>query len=147
MSRTVLGIIKRAGSREQPCAFKRACEKARASFRCESVATAEGGIAYLSGAREYAQRRRYPLPALVVLDWDLEDNGGLQALHWIRSQPTLRYLPVVVMSESKSQLEMKRAYDRGASSYLLKPRRSSGLVELIKMIDRYWLTLNQTPVP
>lgn len=147
MSRTVLGIVKLAGSPEQPCAFKRACDKARVSFKCESVSTPERGIAYLSGSGEYADRRRHPVPALVVLDWELADNGGVQALHWIRSQPALRYLPVVVVSGSKSQLEMKRAYDRGASSYLLKPRSLAGLVELMKMIDRYWLTLNQTPGP
>ena len=147
MSRTVLGIVKLDGSPEKPCAFKRACGKARVSFRCESVSTAEQGLAYLSGAGEYADRRRHPMPALVVLDWDLEAKSGPQALHWIRSQPALRYLPVVVVSESKSQLEMKRAYDRGASSYLLKPRSFAGLVELIKVIDHYWLTLNQTPGP
>ena len=99
MNRTVLGIVKLPGSSEQPCAFKRACDKARVSFKCESVSTPELGIAYLSGAGEYADRRRHPVPALVVLDWDLEDNGGLQALLWIRSQPALRYLPVVVVSE------------------------------------------------
>ena len=87
------------------------------------------------------------MPALVILDGNLDDDGGLQALLWIRSQPALRYLPVVMVSESKSQLEMKRAYDRGASSYLLKPPSFAGLVELIKVIDRYWLTLNQIPAP
>jgi CheY-like chemotaxis protein len=147
MTRTVLGIVKVEGSRDDPGAFKRACEKAQASFKCESVASVEEVIAYLSGTARYADRRRYPMPALVVLDWDLEANGGLQVLVWIRSQPALRYLPVVVLSVSKSQTEMKRAYDRGASSYLLKPRTSDGLIELIKMIDRYWLTLNQTPGP
>src|SRR5689334_5978684 len=107
MDRTVLGIVKLDGAPEKPWAFKRACKKARVSFRCESVATAEQGRAYLRGAGEHADRRRHPMPALVVLDWDLEANGGPQALHWIRSQPALRYLPVVVVSESKSQLEMK----------------------------------------
>jgi len=147
MSRTVLGIVKLSGSPEQPCAFKRACDKARVRFKCESVPSLEQGIAYLRGVGEYADRRRHPVPALVVLDGNLDEDGGLQALLWIRSQPAFRYLPVVVVSESKSQLEMKRAYDRGASSYLLKPRSFAGLVELIKVIDRYWLTLNQTPAP
>lgn len=147
MSRTVLGIVKLAGLSDEPGAFKHACEKARVSFKCESAPSPEEAIAYLSGTGRYADRRRHPMPALVVLDWDLEANGGLQVLMWIRSQPPLRYLPVVVLSASKSQTDMKRAYDRGASSYLLKPQTFDGLIELIKMIDRYWLTLNQTPGP
>ena len=54
-------------------------------------------------------------------------------------------LPVVAISQSKSQMDMKQAYDMGASSYLLKPGSFAGLVELVKIIDRFWLTLNQVP--
>jgi CheY-like chemotaxis protein len=147
MSRTLLGIVKLGGTPEEPCVFKQACDKAGVSFRCESVSSAEDGISYLNGSGPYADRRRYPMASLIVLDWDLPDNGSLQALCWIRSRPTLRYLPVVVLSDSKNQASMKRAYDRGASSYLLKPQTFDGLVELIRMIDRYWLALNQTPGP
>ena len=59
-SRTVLGIVKLVGSRKQSCAFKRACDKARVSFKCEAVSSLQQGIAYLSGAGEYSDRRRYP---------------------------------------------------------------------------------------
>jgi len=147
MNRTLLGIVKLGESPDEPCVFKQACDKARVSFRCESVSSAEEGISYLKGNGPYADRRRSPMPSLIVLDWDLPENGGLQALCWIRSRPALRYLPVVVLSGSKNQASMKRAYDRGASSYLLKPQSFDELVELIRMIDRYWLALNQTPGP
>jgi CheY-like chemotaxis protein len=147
MNRTLLGIVKLGESPEAPCVFKRACDRARVSFKCESVSSAQEGISYLSGTAPYANRRRYPMPSLIVLDWDLPESGGLQALSWIRSRPALRYLPVVVLSDSKSQPSMKRAYDRGASSYLLKPKSFEDLVELIRMIDRYWLALNKTPGP
>jgi CheY-like chemotaxis protein len=147
MSRTLLGIVKLGESSEAPCVFKQACDTAQVSFKCESVSSVEEGISYLSGTGAYADRRRYPMPSLMVLDWDLPESGGLQALSWIRSRPNLRYLPVVVLSHSKNQASMKRAYDRGASSYLLKPQTFEGLVEVIRLIDRYWLTLNQTPGP
>jgi DNA-binding response OmpR family regulator len=147
MSRTLLGIVKLGESPDKPCVFKQACDRAQVSFKCESVSSADEGISYLNASGPYADRRRYPLPSLIVLDWDLPENGGLQALTWLRSRPTLRYLPVVVLSDSKNQASMKRAYDRGASSYLLKPQSFEGLVDLIRMIDRYWLTLNQTPGP
>jgi DNA-binding NarL/FixJ family response regulator len=147
MAATVLGIVKLEGQPARPCAFKRACDKARVSFQCESVQSAEEAIKYLSGSGAYRNRRRYPMPSLVVVDLDLEERAGLKVLTWIRSQAALRYLPVVVLSESKSQSAMKRAYDLRATSYLLKPRSFDELVRLIKSIDRYWLTLNQTPAP
>lgn len=146
MSRTVLGIIKLAGT-EDPCVFKQACDRAGVSFKCESVASVDEGIAWLSGTGMYRDRNRYPIPALVVLDWDLDQNGGPKGLKWMRKEEPLKYLPVVVLSASKSQVDMKRAYDGGASSYLLKPESFDQLVELVRIIDRYWLTLNQTPGP
>ena len=85
------------------------------------------------------------MPALVILDLDLEDSGGYELLSWIRREPRLKSLPVVVLSESKSQMDMRRAYDLGASSFLSKPGSFAQLVELVKVIDLFWLTLNQTP--
>jgi CheY-like chemotaxis protein len=146
MSRTVLGIL-RAGQPDEPCVLKRACEQARVTFRCESVNSAGEGVRYLSGTGQYGNRDRHPMPALVVLDLDLEGDEGYRSLSWIRAQPRVRYLPIVALSESKSQTDMRRAYDLGASSYLLKPVSFAGLVELVKLIDRFWLTLNQTPGP
>ncbi len=140
MAATVLGIVKLA----RQGVFKRACEKARVSFQCKSVQSAEEAIEYLTGSGPYRNRKRHPMPSLVVVDLDLD---GLKVLSWIRSQATFHYLPVVVLSDSKSQSAMKRAYDLGAISYLLKPRSFDGLVRLVKLIDRYWLTLNQTPAP
>lgn len=144
MSRTVLGIL-RAGQPDEPCVLKRACERARVTFRCESVNSAEEAARYLTGRGEYGNRARHPMPALVMVDLDLAEEGGQRALSWIRSQPRWQYLPVVALSRSKSQTDMRRAYDLGANSYLVKPVSFAGLVELVKMIDRFWLTLNQTP--
>jgi DNA-binding response OmpR family regulator len=147
MAATVLGIVRLERQPRRPRAFKRACEKARVSFQCESVQSAEEAIKYLTGSGPYRNRKRHPMPSLVVVDLDLDDRAGLKVLSWIRSQAAFRYLPVVVLSDSKSQSAMKRAYDLRATSYLLKPRNFDGLVQLIKLIDRYWLTLNQTPAP
>jgi len=145
MSRTVLGILRAASQPDEPCVLKRACERARVTFRCESVNSADEAVRYLSGTGDYGNRERHPMPALVIVDLDLDRSEGYEALSWIRHHARLRYLPVVAISQSKSQMDMKQAYDLGASSYLLKPVSFSGLVELVKMIDRFWLTLNQVP--
>lgn len=144
MSRTVLGIL-RAVQPDQPCVLKRACERARVTFQCQSVNSAEEGVRYLEGTGEYGDRARHPMPALVMVDLDLAEGEGQRALLWIRGQPRLKCLPVVVLGRSKSQMDMRRAYDLGANSYLVKPVSVAGLVELVKMIDRFWLTLNQAP--
>ena len=145
MSRTVLGILGAPSQPDEPCVLKRACERAKVPFRCASVNSAGEAVSYLSGTGEYGNRERHPMPALVMVDLDLNWNEGYEALSWIRHHARLRYLPVVAISRSKSQMDMKRAYDLGASSYLLKPVSFAGLVELVKLIDRFWLMLNQVP--
>ena len=147
MSRTVLGILKAGGQPDDPCILKRACEQARVTFRCESVKSSDEAVRYLTGAEPYGNRSRYPMPALVMLDLELDGNEGYRMLSWIRHEPRLRYLPVVVLSQSKSQMNMRRAYDSGASSYVLAPANFAGMGELVKLIDRFWLTLNHTPRP
>jgi DNA-binding response OmpR family regulator len=145
MSRTVLGILSAAGQPEEPCILRRACEQARVAFQCESVTSAGEGVRYLDGRGPYGNRHRYPMPALVILDLALQDGGGYEVLSWIRREPRLQSLPVVVVSKSKSQMDMRRAYDLGASSYMPKPEGFAELVKLVKLIDRFWLTLNQAP--
>ena len=86
------------------------------------------------------------MPALVIADLDLDRSEGYEVLSWIRHHARLQYLPVVAISRSKSQMDMKRAHDLGASSYLLKPVSFAGLVGLVKVVERLWLTLNQIPV-
>jgi CheY-like chemotaxis protein len=145
MSRTVLGILRAASQPDEPCVLKRACERTKVTFRCESVNSADEAVRYLSGPGDYGNRERHPMLALVIVDLDLDWSEGYKALSWIRRHARLRYLPVVAISRSKGQMDMKRAYDLGASSYLLKPVSFAGLVELVKLIDRFWLTLNQVP--
>lgn len=143
MSRTVLGILRTTGQPDEPCILRRACERAKVPFRCQSVYSAGEAVRYLSGTGAYGNRERHPMPALVMVDLDW--NEGYEALSWIRHHARLRSLPVVAISRSKSQMDMKRAYDLGASSYLLKPVSFAGLVELVRLIDRFWLMLNQVP--
>ena len=143
MAQTVLGIVTFDWQSGESCSFRKACESAGVTFQCQSVDSTDEGTRYLRGTGPYANRTRFPIPALLVLDLDLENS--LDLLARLRSQPSMRYTPVVVLSSSKTQTAMRRAYDKGASSYLVKPADFASLVELVKVIERYWLTLNQVP--
>lgn len=105
----------------------------------------EEAIAYLAGEGNYADRERHPLPNLVLLDLKLPKKSGLEVLHWLRQQPVLQRLPVVVLTSSREHSDVNRAYELGANSYLVKPVRSQDLVEMIKTLDVYWLWMNEKP--
>jgi CheY-like chemotaxis protein len=103
----------------------------------------EQAVAYLSGRCFYKDRSRYPLPSLVILDIHLPRRSGFDVLAWIRKQPELRRLPVVMLSGSAERSSIDRAYQLGVNSYLVKPTTFDGLVELVRGLGAYWSGLNQ----
>jgi CheY-like chemotaxis protein len=105
-------------------------------------------IHYLGGTDEYSDRAQFPLPCLVLLDLKLPHVMGLDVLKWIREQPELRTVIVVVFTASKLPPDISKAYFLGANSYMVKPSEPDGLVETVKLIKEYWLDLNQlAPTP
>ncbi len=109
------------------------------------VTDGEDAIQYLAGRGAYADRTRYPLPSLVLLDLKLPKRSGLEVLEFIRSEPALRQTPVIVLTSSQESSDVRRAYALGANSYLVKPVGFDGLVDMVKAIGMYWVILNQGP--
>ena len=125
--------------------FKHACGAASLPFVVESVNDGELAVSYLSGSSNYADRTRYPLPALVLLDLKMPRRTGFEVLDWIRAQPTLKRLPVIVLTSSKHEADINWTYEHGANSYLVKPVGFDALVQMAKAIESYWLTINERP--
>jgi CheY-like chemotaxis protein len=124
--------------------IQRAFAKANLVNPLKIVRDGEAAIAYLSGTGEFADRQRYPLPSLVLLDLKLPRKSGLEVLDWIRGEPSLRVLPVVILTSSDEARDVERAYALGVNSYLLKPVRFEDLLEMVKSIGMYWLILNKS---
>ena len=70
---------------------------------------------------------------------------GREALREIKADPSLRRIPVVVMTTSKAEEDIYRTYDLGVSSYVTKPVTFEGLVEVMKALGRYWLEIVELP--
>jgi CheY-like chemotaxis protein len=102
-------------------------------------------IDYLSGMGKFAERARYPLPCLVLLDLKMPGMTGMEVLEWIRAQPELRLLPVIVFSSSAQKHEIDQAYHLGANSFVVKPSCVEARNELAKLIKGFWLSYNEPP--
>ncbi|HWD91907.1 MAG TPA: response regulator [Verrucomicrobiae bacterium] len=111
-----------------------ACAKADVDFELQNIEDGNEVIEYLSGSGKYADRARYRLPELVLLDMKMPRATGLEVLKWIRGHSRLKHLPVIVLSGSELREDMHRAYADGANSYLVKPPNFQSLVELVKNI-------------
>ncbi|MEB3281577.1 MAG: response regulator [Lyngbya sp.] len=124
---------------------QRAFRQANLKNPIRIVKDGEQAISYLKGDDEYANRDLYFLPTLILLDLKLPRFSGLEVLEWIRGQPHLRRIPVVILTSSRETVDVNRAYEIGANSYLVKPVRFEELTKMMEIIDAYWLKLNQYP--
>ncbi len=100
---------------------------------------------YLSGNGEYADRERFPLPCLTLLDLKLPRVMGLEVLKWMREQPALKTLIVIILTSSRLGPDIERAYQLGANAYLVKPSSPPELREIATGIKQFWLSLNHGP--
>lgn len=125
--------------------LQRAFRKANAQIAIQAVTDGDKAVAYLNGADEYADREKYPLPTVALLDLKMPRKSGLEVLQWIRSEPKLRRLVVIVFTSSKHDEDVNKAYDIGANSYLVKPVGFDMLVDVAKMIQQYWVNTNERP--
>ncbi|MGV3771516.1 MAG: response regulator [Verrucomicrobiales bacterium] len=105
----------------------------------------EQAVSYLSGAGKYVNRQEYPLPTLVLLDLNMPKKSGFEVLEWIRQQPVLKRLPIVVLSSATQRPQINRAYELGANAYMAKITKFDDFVERIKILHRYWLQCTEKP--
>lgn len=102
-------------------------------------------IEYLKGEGAFTNRKKFPFPALLLLDLKMPRLSGFDVLSWIRQQPGLKRLVVIVLTHSNETPDIDRAHDLGANSYLVKPSNFNSFVDMVKSLKSYWLTLSEKP--
>lgn len=87
-----------------------------------------------------------PTPTVVLLDLKLPRVDGLEVLRQFKSHPTLRVVPVVVLTTSAEHADVKQAYELGANSYIVKPVEFEKFMDVSEKLDLYWTVVNHPPV-
>ena len=100
---------------------------------------------YLFGEGPYADRERYPMPDIVLLDLKMPGIDGHEVLKRIKGAERLKRLPVIILTSSADEGDRAMSYDSGANSYLVKPVSFDAFLEVVKKVSEYWLTLNMEP--
>jgi two-component system response regulator len=125
--------------------IRRAFEKTAAAKRVEVVRDGAEALQYLQGEPPYVDRERYPLPHLVLLDLKMPRVDGFEVLEAVKRDERTRPIPVVVLTSSSEGSDIKRCYDLGANSYLVKPVSFERLAGVVAEVGKYWLALNALP--
>lgn len=85
------------------------------------------------------------LPSVILLDLNLPRVHGLDVLQQLKDHPRFRRIPVVILTSSREDSDLKSAYDLGVSSYIEKPVSFSKFIEVAERIELYWCVLNERP--
>jgi CheY-like chemotaxis protein len=125
--------------------LERALRKAGERFRMIRVTNGEELITYLKGEEPYADRRLHPLPQVLLLDLKMPVKDGFDVLAWLRDCQGDSRTPAVVFSSSTLRKDVERAYELGASSYVVKSTAPDRLERMVEALYEWWAVFNALP--
>jgi CheY-like chemotaxis protein len=102
---------------------------------------------YLAGEGPYADRKRYPFPTLLLLDLKMPRINGFEVLAWLQKRPEFDELPIVVLSNSDLEEDLRKTKELGADDYRVKPLETDNLVKMLLELHTRWLDGHSKPAP
>ena len=121
-----------------------AFKKANYDGSLQEVRNGEEAIAYLKGEGPFRNRNKFPLPTIMVLDLNMPKKDGFDLMAWVRAQPVLKRLAIVILTASMRNEDVERAFDLGANSFLVKPSNLEALEAMVQCLCD-WIQINQFP--
>ena len=105
----------------------------------------EEAISYLKGDGKYSNRDEFPLPDIFLLDLKMPRVNGFEVLKWVRAQPSLSALRILVLTSSDEIRDVNEAYQLGANSFLVKPLDFEDFTHLSRLIADFWFKASRAP--
>ena len=124
---------------------KKALKEAKLVNRLHVVRDGQEALDFLQHQGQYQDSATSPKPGLILLDINLPKLNGIEVLAYIKQDPGLKRIPVVMLTMSKREEDMVKSYDKGCNSFIQKPVEFERFVELVKEIGLYWGLLNLIP--
>ena len=111
------------------------------------VRDGEEAVEYLEGKGQYGDRHKFPFPNVIITDVKMPRRNGMEVVEWVRHHPKCSIIPIVMLSGSRIENDVVKAYKLGANSYFTKPTTLDELTELIRLAFDYWIRCEQPPKP
>ena len=124
--------------------MRAAFKRAKCNTPLQEVRNGEEALAYLKGEGTYSDRSKFPLPTIMLLDLNMPKMNGFDVLAWVRAQPVLKRLAIIILTASMRAEDVERAFDLGATSFLVKPSTLEALSSMMRCLCD-WIQINQFP--
>jgi chemotaxis family two-component system response regulator Rcp1 len=119
-----------------------ALKEGKVFHQLEVVADGESALDYLQALPPYGSHKR---PDLILLDLNLPRKDGREVLREIKSTPEWRSIPVIVLTTSEAEDDLKKCYDLHANCYIVKPVDINHFIEVIQGIENFWFKIAKLP--
>lgn len=113
--------------------------------KLQFIENGEQLLDYLYNRGEFADVSLFPLPGLILLDLNMPKKDGREVLNEIKQDSRLKSIPVVILTSSKAEEDIARSYHLGVNSFITKPVSFEGLVDVMKIINKYWFEIVEIP--
>ncbi|MHB1686014.1 MAG: response regulator [Ignavibacteriaceae bacterium] len=123
----------------------RALKQNNISNKIFHVKDGSEAIDFLFAKGNYQERNMTTIPKVILLDLKLPKISGLEVLQILKSDELTKNIPVVVLTSSQEELDIKGSYKLGANSYIVKPVEFENFIKAVSDIGLYWLLLNKSP--
>jgi len=120
-------------------------EALKETGRSTDLSVVNDGVEALRFLRREGPYSNAPRPSLILLDLNLPKSDGRQVLAEIKTDDDLKMIPVVVMTSSDSQHDIRSAYSLHANCYITKPVDFDAFVSLVQFIERFWFSVAKVP--
>ncbi len=101
-------------------------------------------VEYLEAKGRFANRSPES-PAVLLLDIKMPRMDGIEVLRYIRQRPELNYLPIVMLTSSREEPDLKTCYELGVNAYVVKPVDFAEFVDAVRQIGVFWGLINELP--
>ncbi len=125
--------------------IKEALDESRLNHRFHRVKDGQELLDYLRRQGDFKEPESSPCPTLILLDLNMPRKKGLEALMEIKQDLRLRSIPLIVLSTSNDEMDIARAYELGANSFITKTIKFDALVDTMKALSKYWFEMVKLP--
>lgn len=122
----------------------RALKKSNIVNNLHHVKDGEEALDFIFSTGIYESRSKMCKPKLILLDLKMPKVSGIQVLEKIKANPETKTIPVVILTSSQEDPDIKKCYEIGANSYVTKPVHFEGFVKAVNELGFYWMVLNKS---
>lgn len=130
---------------DNPADIRLAKEALKDGRVMNNLSVVTDGLEALNFLRQTGRYSDSPIPELILLDLNLPKKSGLEVLQAIKADPSIKRIPVVILTTSKAEEDIVKSYNLNANCFITKPIDLKQFLDVVKTIEQFWLTIVSLP--